>query len=78
MHKVLRSFYLKDYLILLQFEDESLKIVDLSDELWGPVFEPLKDKKLFSQVHVDGSSIAWPNGADLCPDVLYQKGKDFS
>jgi len=39
----------------------------------GPVFEPLKDPKVFRQVRVDkeAGTVAWPNGADLDPDVLY-------
>lgn len=78
MRKVLRCFYLKDYLILLHFDDSSFKIVDLSDVLFGPVFSPLKNKHLFSQVLVEGSSIIWPTGADLCPDMLYKKGIDLN
>ena len=37
------------------------------------VFAPLRDEAFFNQVLVDTElgSIFWPNGADLCPDVLY-------
>lgn len=40
------------------------------------MFEPLKDLSLFAQVKVDPDlgTIAWPNGADLAPDALYEKG----
>lgn len=47
--------------------------VDLADELWGPMLEPLReDPKLFRQVRVDDElgTIVWPNGADMDPDVL--------
>ena len=37
------------------------------------VFAPLKDDEYFQQVRVDHElgTVVWPNGADLCPDVLY-------
>jgi hypothetical protein len=37
------------------------------------VFAPLRDAAFFDQVRVDPElgSIVWPNGADVCPDVLY-------
>lgn len=37
------------------------------------VFEPLTDPAFFGRVRVDPDlgTIVWPNGADLCPDVLY-------
>ena len=37
------------------------------------VFEPLLDPAFFAQVRVDPvlCTVVWPNGADLCPDVLY-------
>jgi hypothetical protein len=46
--------------------------VDLAAELDGEVFEPLRDKMLFAQirVHPDLRTIAWPNGADMAPEVL--------
>ncbi len=48
--------------------------LDLEVELWGPVFEPLRqDPRLFRTVRVDAGlgTIVWPNGADLDPDVLH-------
>lgn len=62
----------------LGFNDGSEQVVDLEDELWGPVFEPLKaDPDLFRQVRVDEEigTIVWPNGADMDPDVLHGSRK---
>jgi type II secretory pathway component PulC len=77
MHFVKRSFYLKDYKILLEFDDQKLKIVDLEEEIWGPVFEPLKDPDYFKKVKVKEGTIVWPNEADFCPDMLYKMGKEI-
>lgn len=37
------------------------------------VFADLLDEQFFSQVQIDPElgTVVWPNGADLCPDVLY-------
>ena len=42
--------HLQDYQVWLKFNDDLEGIVDLSKELWGSMFEPLKDLSLFSQV----------------------------
>lgn len=76
MHTVKRTFYLKEYKLLVEFEDKKLKIVDLKEDLWGPVFEPLKDINFFKRVKVKGGTLTWPNGVDLCPDSLYKDSKD--
>jgi hypothetical protein len=67
--------YLKDYKLEIEFSDNKKGIVDLSDELYGEVFEPLKDKNLFSKIKVDKDleTITWENGADLAPEYLYYK-----
>jgi hypothetical protein len=62
------------FVLRLTFDDGSEREIDLEDELWGPVFEPLRrDPALFRQVQVDAQlgTIIWPNGADLDPDVLH-------
>lgn len=77
MHTVLRAFYLKDFEVLLVFDDGKIKIVDLQEELWGPVFEPLKNVDYFKKVKAKGGTIVWPNEADFCPDVLYKMGLEI-
>lgn len=65
---------LEGFRVHLVFEDGTAGDADLSDELWGPVFEPLKDRALFAQVSVDEvcGTIVWPNGADFAPEWLYE------
>jgi hypothetical protein len=65
---------LDGFSLRLRFNDGTERVVDLAEELWGPVFEPLKaDPDLFRQVRVDEEigTIVWPNGADMDPDVLH-------
>lgn len=38
------------YGLHLTFDDGLERDVELADELWGPVFEPLKDPEVFAQV----------------------------
>jgi hypothetical protein len=78
--KVKKVEYEKDYKLKLWFSDGKIKVVDLAEELKRPkgVFIPLKDLGYFKQVSLDDDeiSICWPNGADFCPDFLYQMGKN--
>jgi hypothetical protein len=65
---------LKGFVLRLGFDDGTVREIDLEAELWGPVFEPLRnDPQLFRQVRVDNElgTIVWPNGADMDPDVLH-------
>jgi hypothetical protein len=72
---VIEAEYLRDFTIWLKFEDGSEGEIDLSAELCGPMFEPLKDVDYFKQVRVDPElgTIVWPNGADLAPEFLHEK-----
>ena len=58
----------------LTFTDGSVGLVDLSPWIAHRtgVFGALRDPSIFAQVSVDADAgtIVWPNGADLCPDVL--------
>lgn len=62
------------FMLRLSFNDGTERVVDLEDELKGPVFEPLKaNPVLFRSVRLDPElgTIYWPNGADMDPDVLH-------
>jgi hypothetical protein len=80
MHFVKEVAYVSDYKLLLSFEDGSVRLVDLADELDGEIFEPLKDISNFKKVRVnpDLDTIVWENGADMCPDFLYKVGVEVT
>ena len=73
--------YIKDYKLKITFSDRVVKVVDLENTIKksGGIFTPLKDLDYFKQVTLDDCqlSICWPNGADICPDVLYEIGVDI-
>jgi hypothetical protein len=72
---VIEAKYIRDYTIWVKFEDGSEGEIDLSAELYGPIFEPLRDIRYFEQLRVDPElgTIAWPNGADFAPEFLYDQ-----
>ena len=43
MMKLIEARYVRDYVVWLRFDDGAMGEVDLSDWLYGPVFQPLKD-----------------------------------
>lgn len=69
---VTKATYIKGYLIEIKFNDGTKKIIDFEAWLTGPVFKPLKNKHYFKRFFVDGPTIAWPNGADIAPETLYE------
>jgi hypothetical protein len=73
MIKVTAARHVNEYVIWLRFSDGTEGEVDLRDELYGEVFEPLKNLDVFKTffVNPEWGTIAWPNGADLAPEFLY-------
>jgi len=74
----------KDYELRIAFTDGTVADLDLRARIvdrWG-VFEPLQNVDYFAQVTVDreAGTLLWPNGLDLCPDVLYAEatGRDIN
>ncbi|MGH9444628.1 MAG: DUF2442 domain-containing protein [Terriglobia bacterium] len=69
---VTRAEYRGGFRIHLTFNDLSEGTVDFLPWLEGPVFEALKDPAYFCGFFVDGGAVAWPNGADIAPEALYE------
>lgn len=67
--------YVRDFVIWLRFNDGAEGEVDLRDELFGEVFEPLQDVTQFRQFRLDPefSTIVWSNGADFAPEFLHER-----
>ena len=67
--------YVRDFVVWLRFNDGAEGEVDLRDELFGEVFEPLQDVASFREFRLDPelNTIAWNNGADLAPEFLHER-----
>jgi len=70
--------HIKAYELRIQFSNGAVKEVDLAGELYGQVFEPLKDLEFFKRVSLNPETrtIEWPNGADFAPEFLYEIGRE--
>jgi hypothetical protein len=66
---------LDGYCVELTFSDGTHGIVDLAPRVVGRggIFGPLENLQYFRQLRVDEElgTIVWPNGADICPDLLH-------
>ena len=77
MHYITEAIYAGGHKIRIRFENDEVRIVDLSEHLDGAIFEPLKDLSFFQcfSVNQDIDTVVWPNGADYSPDFLYEIGE---
>ena len=72
MLHIIAAKHISDFKLWLSFDDGSSGEVDLKGMLIGPMFEPLKNIDVFSQVAIDSEleTVVWPNGVDLAPEYL--------
>jgi Protein of unknown function (DUF2442) len=75
MLELVQAEYLDGYRLKLSFNSGESGVVDLTDSLWGPVFEPLRDVQRFKRFHLSPvlHTIAWDNEADFAPEYLRDK-----
>ena len=69
--QVIGARYVGGFIVFTRFDDGTEKHIDVSQWFKGPVFEPLKDRKLFKKFFIEGGTLAWPNGVDIAPEALY-------
>ena len=74
---VKRVRHIRGYVLELDFSDGSSGRIDFRRWLTGRtgLFAAFDDVDFFRRVHVDRESgtLVWPNGVDLCPDVLHHR-----
>ena len=75
--RVIEAHHVRDYVVFVRFHDGVEGEVDLRPQLYGEVFEPLKDAHYFRQFRVDADlhTLVWPNGADFAPEFLYERAQ---
>lgn len=74
MLRVVDVDYIRNYEILVTFNNGIRKKIDLEPYLTGEVFGELLDKDKFIQYGLTRVTIEWANGADLAPEFLYEIG----
>lgn len=74
MHRIIRAVPEGEFVLRVWFSTGEEGLFDAEPYLEGGIYEPLKDPDYFRRVEVDevAGTICWPNGADFCPDVVYQ------
>ena len=66
---------LADYQLLLTFAGGESRLFDVTPYLGRGVFAVLREKAVFDAVQISFDTVAWPNGADFCPELLYAKSR---
>jgi hypothetical protein len=73
--KIIQVNHAGDYRLELTFDDGLKSTVDFKSRVMDhtEIWLPLRDVGYFKQVRIDAElqTIVWPNGLDICPDVLY-------
>lgn len=64
--------YVTGHTLWLRFNDGTEGELDLTSELYGEIFEPLRDPEYFRtfRLHPELRTVVWPNGADFAPEFL--------
>ena len=70
---VVDSKYLGGHKVWVSFNDGASGEIDLSSELDGKIFEPLKEAEYFRSFKLRGHTLSWDNGADFAPEFLREK-----
>ena len=76
-YHVIEAEYVSGFIIKLRFRDGTVGEIDFQPELYGEIFQPLKDPNYFRQFRIDPEfhTLVWPNGADFAPEFLHERAR---
>lgn len=74
-HKILKV-KTEDFKLTCWFDDGEVVVYDMTGLAVesGSMIEPLKEKTFFKKAFVESGAVTWPNGYDICPNLIYQDG----
>lgn len=61
----------ENYWLFLEFDNGEKKLFDVKPYIGGDFYGKLANEAYFRTVKVNGFSVEWADGQDLCPDELY-------
>ena len=72
--KLIDAKHTINYKIWFKFDDGTEGEIDLEKQLYGKIFEPLKNITYFKsfKIHPELNVISWDNGADFAPEYIYE------
>lgn len=65
-----------DYTLNVEFDNGEKKRFDVRPYIRGEWYGRLDKMEYFKQVRVDGFTVIWPDGQDICPDELYEMSEE--
>lgn len=65
-----------DYTLNVEFDNGEKKRFDVRPYIRGEWYGQLDNMEYFKQVRVDGFTVIWPDGQDICPDELYEMSEE--
>ena len=71
--QVVKVEYVEEHRVRLAFDDGVHGMADLSPELHGEVFQPLRDLNHFQSFALEGHTLTWRNGADFAAEFPHGK-----
>lgn len=74
------NFEILDYLyMILMFSNEEQRVFDATCLLKYPVYQPLKDEKVFNTIKINNGTLTWCNGdIDIAPETLYKNSYEYT
>lgn len=78
LHKIKKCEPTSDFELLCTFDNGLVKKFDVKPLFTktGPMLEPLRKVAYFKRVFLEMGAPTWPNGFDICADLIYMKAKD--
>lgn len=65
--------------LICTFDDNVVKQYDVKPlfKKSGPMLEPLRKIAFFKKVFLEMGAPTWPNGFDICADLIYMEAKEM-
>lgn len=73
IYRVVDFEIIASYTLKIDFDDGKSQTIDFRPLLFGEIYGPLQDKKLFESVEIgpEVHTLVWANGADFDPTTLH-------